>query len=698
MNGNLQALGLLRNQFETIGAEHVRSDGDALVAGTRGAFGRAVNWLRSIGKGDAAQNNRAVVGNLVAKLRDAGVNDAKLDVAQRLLSSHCANGKPISGRTMAMVTATVIKLTREELPISANLDINITGLQERLGQEFDDIFSAKATRFGMGDTQPTAEERQQLLGELRTKCRQWGESHGLRSPGLAEARAMLTESCRVLCLQKLNVALEVKLQSVADHSTADAPLCTMLRSAMQDRGMHFDFKPEDLDKLQSRMGARFTSEFKFKNTHPPTQEEATAVANRVVHEFLDSLAIVDNHPSLTADQRAVARDVLISFPAMLPPNLTTAVCDSIGQVAQSMDRLISGQLGPQEMKTAISNLPLAINAAAAKHLRPGVDGADEVGSLRNAAIAIGAKLAHMPEGQSPRSVFERLTAPESDFTALCFSLGHGDPNDRQVSNERAATVQLLDVLAHMAGIDAQQFAIARQVPGVGQLSMAQVRAVLPQGVHSLGWPEPQQVDVAKLSDGLVNGLKKTMERPSDFGGVTVPGASQEFQTDYLPRFGTQFLKDFFRNGMAINGHLYGATGTNDPVAMERELRAFADAFPSIEEAGKVTYALHQAMAADVLTSMAAQPALRECTMELLSAQGRKTVEMNTVALTSRPDGSYAVAYDLRLQFANRDSIDEPTRALGLNAHADMRIALHDGMPTVDAEGFDIAFSRNALDL
>lgn len=68
MNGNLQALGLLRNQFETIGAEHVRSDGDALVAGTRGAFGRAVNWLRSIGKGDAAQNNRAVVGNLVAKL------------------------------------------------------------------------------------------------------------------------------------------------------------------------------------------------------------------------------------------------------------------------------------------------------------------------------------------------------------------------------------------------------------------------------------------------------------------------------------------------------------------------------------------------------------------------------------------------------------------------------------------------------
>jgi len=228
--------------------------------------------------------------------------------------------------------------------------------------------------------------------------------------------------------------------------------------------------------------------------------------------------------------------------------------------------------------------------------------------------------------------------------------------------------------------------------------MAQVRAVLPQGVHSLGWPEPQQVDVAKLSDGLVNGLKKTMERSSDFGGVTVPEASQEFQTDYLPRFGTQFLKDFFRNGMAINGHLYGATGTNDPVAMERELRAFADAFPSIEEAGKVTYALHQAMAADVLTGLAAQPALRDCTMELLSAQGRKTVEMNTVALTSRPDGSYAVAYDLRLQFANRDSADESTRALGLNAHADMRIALHDGMPTVDAEGFDIAFSRNALDL
>lgn len=698
MVGNLQALGIMRSQFETIGAEHVRSDGGALVAGTRSVFGRAVNWLQSIGNGQVARNNREVVGNLVAKMREAGVNDATLDVAQSLLSAHSAPGKPISGRTMAMVTDKVIKLASEEQAISANLDINISGLHDKLGQEVDGIFSGKAARFGMGDTPPTAEEKQQLLGELRTKCRQWGEGHGMRSPGLAEARAMLTESCRVLCLQKLNVALEVKLQSVADHSTADAPLCTMLRSAMQERGMHFDFNPGDLDKLQSRMGARFTTEFKFKNTHPPTQEEATAVANRVVHEFLDSLAIVDNHPSLTADQRAVARDALISFPAMLPSNLTTAVCDSIGQVAQSMDRLISGQLGPQEMKTAISNLPLAINAAVAKHLRPGVDGADEVGSLRNAAIVIGARLAHMPEGQSPRSVFERLTAPESNFTALCFSLGHGDPNDLQVNNERAATVQLLDVLAHMAGIDAQQLAIARQVPGVGQLNMAQIRSFLPQGVHSLGWPEPQQVDVAKLSDGLVNGLKKTMERPSDFGGVTVLGASQEFQTDYLPRFGTQFLKDFFRNGMTINGHHYGATGTNDPVAMERELRAFADAFPSSEEAGKVTYALHQAMAADVLTGLAGQPAISECTMELLSAQGRKTVEMNSVALTSQPDGSYKVDYDFRLQFANRDSLDEPTRALGLNAHADMRIALHDGMPTVASEGFDIAFSRNALDL
>ncbi|MBG3875900.1 hypothetical protein FVW20_02370, partial [Desulfovibrio oxamicus] len=66
MVGDLQILGRMHASLEAIGSEHVGAQGGDVVAATRGAFGRAANWLRSALGGGTASANRGVIGNLVA--------------------------------------------------------------------------------------------------------------------------------------------------------------------------------------------------------------------------------------------------------------------------------------------------------------------------------------------------------------------------------------------------------------------------------------------------------------------------------------------------------------------------------------------------------------------------------------------------------------------------------------------------------
>lgn len=703
---DLQALGAMRSQFEGIGAEHVKTEGDALVAGTRSAFGRAVNWIKSVGNSQTAQSNRQVVGNLVAQLRGAGVSNNTLDVAQKLLSAHSAPGKPISGRVMAQATATVIRLASEEQAISANLDINIVGLKEKLEQDLDAIFTERAEKFGMADIPLAPQDRQQLMDTLQAKCRQWGERNGMHSPSLADARKMLSEACRAQCLAKLDRAMAAQLNAVGDHSTPDAPLCKRLHDTMQARGMDFEFTPADLGKLYKRMESRFEGEFKFKSTHPPTSEEAIAVADRVVNDFLNSIAEVDNNAALTGEQRAAARNAIIAFPSTVNTGMVKSICECIGQVAQSIEQLAAGPLPGQGTHAAISGLSEAIRAAVdqpggdpnAPRLRPGLEGADEVATVRDLSINIGAKLAHIPEGQTPASVLARLVAPQSDFVALRFALAHGENNNRRLTDELSATSMLANSLAQMAGLDSRASNLALQIPGAGQLRMEQIRAAIPANVHTVGWVDTRQgVNVAQLGQTLADGIVKS-SKGDKFGGVTIPGCSREFQAEYADKFGTQFLKDFFRNGIEVDGRRYGATGTNDGDAMQRELRALAEAFPSSELAGKVTYPLHQAMAADVQLGMLKDPGLADVGMEILSSPGMKTVEENSISITTLPGGEYKVAYDLRLQYGCRTELNEVSEARGLNAHAEIRIDVSQPEISVQQDSYDIILSKNQLGL
>lgn len=700
MVGDLQVLGRMHASLEAIGTDHVGAQGGDVVAATHGAFGRAVNWLRSAFGGGAARANQGAVGNLVAQMRAAHVSDAALDVAQRLLSAQAAPGKPLSGRAAAQVLDTVIKWTSEEQAQSANLDINIAGLRDKLDGEFDAIFKQRFERFGMGDVAPTAEDRGAIMDTLQTKCRQWGERHAMRAPGLAEAREMMSEACRKQGLTRLDAALNARLEEVGGHATADAPLCQRLRSAMQARGMEFDFAPADLDKLHSRLKAKFETAFKIVNTHPPTAEEAAAAADKVVGAFLDSVQVIDD-AQLSTEQKAAARAMVLSAPFTINTAMAQALCECLPQVSQAVGQLVAGGQDAQAIATTLRAITDATAQAVEipggdpmrPALRPGLEGADEVTAVRAFAVGAGLQLAGVTSREGAQALLRGFTQAGSEFQACRFALAQSDPGDRRRANDTEATVHVLDTLMQTAGVRGVDRLLLLETPGVGQLSMAQVRAALPANVHGVGRMDVQpQVDTALLGQQVAAEMTKESARHGS--SLPIGNVSEAFQQQYLSKFGADFLKDFFRNGIMLDGQQYGATGTQDPAAMEQALRDFADAFPSIDMAADISRSLHQGLVPMVLTGLSSQPGAQEHTMGVLTAQGTRLAEGNRISLATRPDGSYTATVGINMQYGEFDAEGQPAPGMGLCVQLEMSMRAGPEGVTVLPGHCDVVFSQN----
>jgi len=96
----------------------------------------------------------------------------------------------------------------------------------------------------------------------------------------------------------------------------------------------------------------------------------------------------------------------------------------------------------------------------------------------------------------------------------------------------------------------------------------------------------------------------------------------------------------------------------------------------------------------VLTGMLKDPALADVGMESISSPGVKTVEENSISITTLPGGEYKVAYDFRLQYGCRTMGNEVSEARGMNAHADIRINMSQPEISVQMDSYDIMLSQN----
>ena len=511
---------------------------------------------------------------------------------------------------------------------------------------------------------------------------------------------MLGEACRVRGRARRDASLAARLEEVGGHATANAPLCQRLRTAMQARGMEFDFAPADLDKLHSRLKAKFETAFKIVNTHPPTAEEAAAAADKVVGAFLDSVQVIDD-AQLSAEQKAAARAMVLSAPFTINTAMAQALCECLPQVSQAVGQLVAGGQNAQAIATTLRAITDATAQAVEipngdpmrPAMRPGLEGADEVTAVRAFAVGAGLQLAGVTTREGAQALLDGFSQIGSEFQACRFALAQSDPGDRRRANDTEATVHVLDTLIQTAGVRGVDRSLLLETPGVGQLNMAQVRAAIPANVHGMGKMKTQpQVDTALLGQQVA--AEMTKEAAHHGGSLPIANVSQEFQQQYLSKFGADFLKDFFRNGIMLDGHQYGATGTQDSAAMEQALRNFADAFPSVDVAADISRSLHQGVVPMVLTGLSTQPGTQELTMAVLTGQGTRLAEGNRISLVTRQDGSYTATVAINMQYGEFDPEGLPTPGMGMCVELHMSMRAGEGSVTVQPGDCDVVFSQN----
>lgn len=662
-----------------------------------------VNWCKAHSGNTAATTNNQILGAVITQLRNNGVSAAALGVAENLLRAEVSPGKPISGRAVAHVLDMTIQWASEEQAQSANLDINISGLCNKLSESLDDVFAQKHNIFGMPNAVPTMEERAAIMETVRGNCRQFGERHQMHAPDLNKANEILNEACRRHALDKLHGAISQAVHNVATHDTPEAPLCQRLRAAMTARGMDVAFQPQDLAALHEGIAKKLDAQCTIANAHPPLAGEAEAIADRFVERFLDCISIVDNHATLTQEQKTITRAILVSWPDPMTQGMTTAVCDALANCAGAYADIAAHGLtdeGLEAIHTAMSTaLEQPGGAAGRPLLRPGIAGIDEANTVRGMITQAGIALANVADGQDSKAVVDRLTAPRTPLTALRFAAAHSDGTDRNLQLKNFIGNDILRTFVGKGNLDTGEAMLALQEPGVGQLSMTQLREILGPNVHGVDLEEDTHMNLQALGQSFMQALRSDLAVEAK--GIESAGFSPDMN-EVANKFRYNFLMDFFRNGMEVNGQRYGQCGTQDHAAMETQLAALVALFPDADTAAAVCQELHQAAGACLQLSLRDDPSLASYFATMMTSMGKLTVDDLFISLNFNEDGNYHAKYESHSQRANitpyTDDVEfELTEPVGLNMLAEVRISSPLNDMQMELTHFDIVTSRTPLE-
>jgi len=254
-----------------------------------------------------------------------------------------------------------------------------------------------------------------------------------------------------------------------------------------------------------------------------------------------------------------------------------------------------------------------------------------------------------------------------------FSQDRKDMTDTATMKKQMVYLQTMTGLAQHLGLPKTTMTNLQDGTGLDNVTFAQARALLGPGVHTDNLPEIKGFDMAKALQFLSTNINEDMAIPLLKTNQGYTTNSQAFQEKIL-HFSGDFLKDFFRNGITMDGEVIKGSGTVDPDAMEQALDKLIAKFPSIDEAGQTTRGLFQATAATHFNILIEDGTTNETFMKNAESGGAKRTDSLIFNLTTKGNGQYDVAVDLVGQKAKHDdSGTTRTDPYGMSTHAEMTL-------------------------
>lgn len=704
-------LNIIAQRLGAFGKEHLGIDRQGHTVPTTSSLGgRIASWIRSRHSDTAAQANRDVMTGIINTIRQTDdLGDRFADIARKSLESKLAAGRPLSGRDAARVLQDVIRIKTTE--DQARLETRLINAQDQFQKlcaphadgspsDLETQTAARRQRFGLPPA--TAEQlrgyRDTALRDLEARARR--ADHSLTP---AESLDALGESARMLTLREAKAGIA----AMAEQVSGEGPHGFMARlgAAMQARGIVGDISPATRDVLvqtiHDKLVARCLND--SNNMHQPTLAEATTAAENVINNFVAALDTVEHARAMPREAKRILQDEILHSPKPVNAAMAQAICDAVLDTGQFLRTLTLAEATPAGLKRDFDTYAQTMHAATTQPdgmLRPGIEGGPEAGLIRILTARAACRMLGLgnlePLSKDERKLFQQLerakqpVPPElaarvaarmdADYAARR-ALGGGSPlhvlrrdlaqeaDEGLRSRNELLLMNVLDTLAQATESD-EFYDILDRAPGLGQMRMAEARRFVPQGL-GLTLPEGQAFDMAAARQKMQDGLNATVLSSPPGNGATALSREDLASPELIRKcnyFSDQFLKDFARNGITINGHKFGGGRfTHEPQQMERELDALIAMFPSAEEAGRICSPLHQASGADILMLLMADPATANETMRIAALQSRPLANSLPIEIIRHSDGSYHV--NIEFCFQKIDAEMGPRASSGINARA-----------------------------
>lgn len=704
-------LNIIAQRLGAFGKEHLGIDRQGHTVPTTSSLGgRIASWIRSRHSDTAAQANRDVMTGIINTIRQTDdLGDRFAAIARKSLESRLAAGRPLSGRDAARVLQDVIRLktTEDQARLETRL-INVRDQFQKLcaphadgsPSDLETQMAARRQRFGLPPA--TAEQlqgyRETALRNLEARARR--ADHSLTP---AESLDALGESVRMKTLQEAKAGIT----AMAEQVSGEGPSGFMARlgAAMQTKGLAGDISPATRDALVQTIHDKLTARclYDSNNIHQPTLAEAATVADKVISNFVAALDTVEHAPAMPREAKRILQDEILHSSKPVNAAMAQAICKAVLDTGQFLRTLTLSGATPAGLKRDFDAYAQTMHAATTLSdgtLRPGIDGGPEAGLVRILTARAACRMLGLgnlePLSKEERKLVRQLekenqpVPPElaarinaridADYAARR-ALGGGSPLHalrRDLAQEADANLRSRNELLLMNVLDTlvqateseEFYDLLDLAPGLGQMRMAEARRFVPQGL-GLTPPEGQTFDMAAARQKMQDGLNATV-RSTPPGNGAAALSRQDLASPELIRkcncFSDQFIKDFARSGITINGHRFGGGGLSlKPQLLERELDALIATFPSIEEAGRVCSPLHQASGADILMLLMADPVTAGEAVRINTLQGKSLANSLPIEVIRHTDGSYHVNIEFCFQ-----KVDEglgPRASSGINVRA-----------------------------
>lgn len=704
-------LNIIAQRLGAFGKEHLGIDRQGHTVPTTSSLGgRIASWIRSRHSDTAAQANRDVMTGIINTIRQTDdLGDRFAAIARKSLESRLAAGRPLSGRDAARVLQDVIRLKTTE--DQARLETRLLNVRDQFQKlcaphadgspsDLETQMAARRQRFGLPPA--TAEQlqgyRETALRDLEARARR--ADHSLTP---AESLDTLGESIRMKTLQEAKAGIT----AMAEQVSGEGPSGFMARlgAAMRTKGLAGDISPATRDALVQTIHDKLTARclYDSNNIHQPTLAEAATVADKVISNFVAALDTVEHAPAMPREAKRILQDEILHSSKPVNAAMAQAICDAVLDTGQFLRSLTLAEATPAGLKRDFDAYARTMHAATTLSdgtLRPGIDGGPEAGLVRILTARAACRMLGLgnlePLSKEERKLVRQLekenqpVPPElaarinaridADYAARR-ALGGGSPLHalrRDLAQEADANLRSRNELLLMNVLDTlvqateseEFYDLLDLAPGLGQMRMAEARRFVPQGL-GLTPPEGQAFDMAAARQKMQDGLNATV-RSTPPGNGAAALSRQDLASPELIRkcncFSDQFIKDFARSGITINGHRFGGGGLSlKPQLLERELDALIATFPSIEEAGRVCSPLHQASGADILMLLMADPVTAGEAVRINTLQGKSLANSLPIEIIRHTDGSHHVNIEFCFQ-----KVDEglgPRASSGINVRA-----------------------------